>query len=90
MSRSFDAAVPSDGMTIDTPRGPVDLVALDRVQSWWPTRLTMAEKGQLDLLLTGCWEQAAQIAVGLGCTRESVLARVYRARGPRSARGLTE
>lgn len=80
--------MPSDGMTVDTPAGPVDLVAVERVQRYWPVHLYRPDSQYLTTLLTGCFEQAEQVAVGLGCTRESVLARVYRARGPRSGREL--
>lgn len=72
--------VPSDGMTIDGPRGPVDLVAVERVQVSWPTHLTQADKAWLDQSLTGDVEQAARVAEGLGCTVKAVLRRVERHR----------
>ena len=42
-----DTSVASDGMTIDTPRGPVDLVAIERARAWRPVELSAAEVAYL-------------------------------------------
>lgn len=39
----YDPAVASDGLTLDTPRGPVDLVAVQRALDGHPVKLTEAE-----------------------------------------------
>ena len=40
---TFDASVASDGLTLDTPLGPVDLVAIERARAGRPVTLTPAE-----------------------------------------------
>jgi hypothetical protein len=42
--RGYDPAVPSDGLTLDTDRGPVDLVAVWHVMNGVPVRLTDADE----------------------------------------------
>ena len=39
----FDASVPSDGLTVDTEHGPVDLIAVDRALAGDRQYLTRAE-----------------------------------------------
>lgn len=39
----YDAAIASDGLCIDTPLGPVDLVAIRQVKAGWFSPLTEAE-----------------------------------------------
>ena len=39
----FDASVPSDGLTVDTEYGPVDLIAVDRALAGDRLYLTRAE-----------------------------------------------
>lgn len=39
--------VPSDGLTVDTPLGPVDLVAVARAKAGRPVTLTRAERHYL-------------------------------------------
>lgn len=75
-----DRSVPSDGLTLDTPRGPVDLVAIERVWDGVPTDLTRAESIHLTGLLDGSRDQARRIAHALGCDMWSVLKRVDRRR----------
>ena len=41
------AAIESAGLTVDTPLGPVDLVAIDRARSGHPVTLTKAESAFL-------------------------------------------
>jgi hypothetical protein len=40
----YNPAVPSDGLTVDTPLGPVDLVAVHRKASGFDVSLTVAEQ----------------------------------------------
>jgi hypothetical protein len=51
----FDAALepelPSDGLTIDTPHGPVDLVAVDRALAGERLHLTYAEHKYIAALI---------------------------------------
>jgi hypothetical protein len=42
-SRGFEPAVESDGLTLDTPHGPVDLVAVERALAGERLHLTYAE-----------------------------------------------
>lgn len=86
MSRLWNSGVPSDGLTLDTPAGPVDLVAVERVMVSYPTRLTLFEKQYLDRFLTGDHEQAARVAEGMGVTLNAVLARVTRCRAAETGR----
>lgn len=44
ISGAYDPAVTSDGLTIDTPAGPVDLVAIDRARHGLPVALTPADR----------------------------------------------
>jgi hypothetical protein len=46
-AETADPAVASDGMTIDTPRGPVDLVAIQRARAGRPVQLSEAETAYL-------------------------------------------
>lgn len=43
----IDTSVDSDGMTIDTERGPVDLVAIEQARAGRPVQLTAAETAYL-------------------------------------------
>lgn len=43
----IDTSVASDGLTIDTPRGPVDLVAIERARAGRPVELSAAEAAYL-------------------------------------------
>jgi hypothetical protein len=43
----FDPSVASDGMTIDTALGPVDLIAIERARAGRPVTLTPAEAAYL-------------------------------------------
>ncbi len=40
----FDPSIASDGLTLDTPQGPVDLVAVQRKLAGRPVELTWAER----------------------------------------------
>lgn len=39
----FDASIASDGLTVDTPHGPVDLIAVERALAGERLYLTRAE-----------------------------------------------
>jgi hypothetical protein len=41
---AYDPAIASDGLTVDTPLGPVDLVAIDQAVRGIDTPLTLAER----------------------------------------------
>ena len=49
--RAYDPQVPSDGLTLDTDRGPVDLVAVWRALEGQPTGLTVSEAAWVIALL---------------------------------------
>jgi hypothetical protein len=80
VTRIYDRAVTSSGMTLDTPRGPVDLVAVERVLGGHYAPLTRADDTHLSDQLTGSWDQAAWVSEALGVDMLSVLRRVDRAR----------
>jgi hypothetical protein len=46
-----DPQVPSDGLTLDTDHGPVDLVAVQRALSGRPVQLTRAERRYIAALI---------------------------------------
>lgn len=85
MSVKFNPRVPSDGLTIDTDRGPVDLVALDRVRHGMRTRITRAESAVINDEITYDLDAELLLAEGLGITHLSVRQRVARARKRRTA-----
>ena len=47
----WEPSIPSDGLTVDTPLGPVDLVAVDRARAGHPVELNEAELTWLALKL---------------------------------------
>ncbi|WP_194910240.1 hypothetical protein [Catenulispora rubra] len=47
----WEPSIPSDGLTVDTPLGPVDLVAVDRARDGHPIELNEAELTWLALKL---------------------------------------
>lgn len=78
---SYDRLIRSDGMTVDTVRGPADIVALDRVRAGFRTELTGADSVHLDTLLLDYDASAEQLlAEGLGVRVESVNRRISRNR----------
>lgn len=52
ITAALDDRVPSDGLTLDTPAGPVDLVAVDRALSGERIELTTAEHAYVHTLIT--------------------------------------
>jgi hypothetical protein len=79
-TRNAGIALPSLGLTVDTPLGPVDLVAVERVRSGVYVRLTRAEEAWLNEHLDYNYQRAELVAEALGITRDSVLRRIDRAR----------
>lgn len=70
----YDPTVDSAGLTIDTPRGPVDLVAVARVRCGVSTALTPAERAYLISSLPECNRGAAElVAVATGVQLSAVL-----------------
>jgi hypothetical protein len=71
--RAYDPQVPSDGATLDTDRGPVDLVAVTRALAGIPTDLTVSEAAYAISLLPASSGTAVEVAaVGLGISAASV------------------
>jgi hypothetical protein len=74
LERAYDPAVPSDGATLDTPHGPVDLVAVTRALAGIPTDLTVSEAAYAISLLRASSGTAVEVAaVGLGIAPQSVV-----------------
>lgn len=69
----YDPAVTSDGLTLDTPTGPVDLVAVARASVGRRTATTAADREYLlDLLARGVVTGRALVAAGLGMSGRTV------------------
>lgn len=81
---AYDRTVPSDGLTIDTDRGPVDTVALDRVRRGFRTTITRAESAVINAEITYNDEAERLLADGLGISQDSVRKRVARVRQQRA------
>jgi hypothetical protein len=65
--------IPSDGLTIDTPVGPVDLVAIERILTGCLTPVTNADISYVTALLpSGRNEYILPVAAGLGITPDAV------------------
>ena len=77
----YDRAVPSDGLTLDSARGPVDLVVIERALCGLPVRPNGAETSHLTALVPMNDHAAAQIiADATGVSLDAVLRRAARAR----------
>lgn len=75
----YDRAVPSDGLTLDGPHGPVDLVAVERALCGQPTALTYADRAHaIALLPDGTETHVDPAARGLGISPASVRRAVQR------------
>jgi hypothetical protein len=73
LERAYDPAVPSDGATLDTEHGPVDLVAVHRALAGQPVPLTKADAAYaISLLPASCGTAVEVAAVGLGIAPQSV------------------
>jgi hypothetical protein len=76
---AYDPAVPSDGLTLDTSAGPVDLVAVERALLGQLTPLTSADVTHaLDRVPTGEQRHTAPAAAGLGVSIDAVKRAVHR------------
>lgn len=73
----YDANVASDGLTLDTPFGPVDTVAIERALSGRPVDLTAAEVAYLFTRLAPTRTATAPVAAALAMPESTVR---YRAR----------
>lgn len=87
---AYDPAIESAGMTLDTDRGPVDLVAVDRALSGQPVAPTLADVAPVvSLLPTGYGPQVEDAAMGLGISTEAVQRAVTRRRATEKKRDRT-
>ena len=68
----FDPAVPSLGLTVDSVRGPVDLVAVERVLAGIAAPLTKADLGYLYAHLDRASAPLDVVAAALGVRLDSV------------------
>lgn len=81
---AYDPAVPSDGLTLDTGRGPVDLVAVWRALAGRPVPLTVADaRYAVSLLPVSYGVPVEKAARGLGIAPEAVQRAVIRQRAAR-------
>lgn len=75
----YDPDVASDGLTIDTPTGPIDLVAIDRALAGRRVALTPTER-HYAVTLARTTAALRALSVALGLHPETVERAVYRAR----------
>lgn len=80
MRNRYDRSVPSAGLTVDSPAGPVDTVAVDRIRQGHRVPLTIADNRWLDDSLSYDRTQVRVVAEGLGVSLDAVMQRVARAR----------
>lgn len=79
--RAADIAIESDGLTVDTPHGPADLVAVERLLAGQPTPATLADTTLAYRLAKGGKITAARpIARALGVCTSTVERGIERAR----------
>jgi hypothetical protein len=82
LSGAYDPAIESaGGLTIDTPLGPVDLVAVDRALSGRRVPLTPADRAYVLEHVPTDYPALEAAAAALGITRAGVERAVTRARG---------
>lgn len=78
-AHAYDPSVPSDGLTLDTPQGPVDLVAVWRALEGQRAPLTVADAHHAITLLPASHGQCVETAaLGLGVEPASVQRAVIR------------
>lgn len=83
---AYDRTVPSDGLTVDSGRGPVDLVVIERALCGLPVRPNAAETTHLAALVPMGDRTVAQlVADATGVTLAAVLRRAMRARARQDA-----
>jgi hypothetical protein len=86
VTRYYKPDIRSDGLTVDTFRGPVDMVIIERALCGLPVRPNAAETTHLGTLVPLNDRSIAQrIADATGVTLEAVLRRALRARARQEA-----
>lgn len=81
LSGAYDPTVESaGGFTVDTPFGPVDLVAVDRILSGRRVPLTPADRAYVLERVPTDYPSLTAAAAALGITRDSVERAATRAR----------
>lgn len=76
----YDPAIRSDGLTVDTPLGPVDTVAIERALAGRPVDLTAAEVAYLFAHMTPAHDMVRPVATALNLHPDTVRSRVISAR----------
>jgi hypothetical protein len=84
VSRYYNRSIASDGLTVDTDRGPVDTVAVDRARRGIRTAITRAESAVINAEITYELEAELLLAEGLGVAHHAVRQRIARARRQRA------
>lgn len=74
----YDPAIASDGLSVDSSLGPVDLVAVERVLAGRPAPLTLADLVYLYTHRTPARERFETVAAALGVRPSSVKRAVER------------
>ncbi|HTJ39485.1 MAG TPA: hypothetical protein VL738_40170 [Dactylosporangium sp.] len=87
LSGVYDPDQPSDGLTLDTPAGPVDLIAVDRARRGWPTPLTIADRAYLLASLPAYNRPAAELAARGMCVQPDAVLRAMTRRNARARMG---
>lgn len=83
----WDAGIESDGLTLDTELGPVDMVAVQHALWGRPVSLTVAEQAWIALPQAYGVRRHAAIALGISYSRLLAALALYRAMN--SAHGET-
>lgn len=76
----YNHAIASDGLTLDTDRGPVDLVAVDRIRHGHAARLTKADRLHLNRVMETGAGETELICEAMGIQLKSLLRRGTRQR----------
>lgn len=74
VSGIFDPDVPSDGLTLDTICGPIDLVAVQYAMSGRPVALTPAERQYVTARTRSAANLRATAAAGFGLIERRAVA----------------
>lgn len=76
----YDPDIASDGLSVDSPLGPVDLVAVERVLAGRPAPLTLADLAYLYAHRPPAHEHIETVAAALGVRPDTVKRAVERHR----------
>ena len=88
--RPADRAIPSDGLTIDTDRGPADLVVAHRILQGQPVEATLADTlAAYQLAAGGSVTAARPIARALGVDEKTARRGIDRARAAAAKKQAT-